>query len=130
MSRMLPNPNSMTQSRDSEVLPILVAEQLVQSFNFYRADALRRGICYGNELYELANEFNVQARLQAYQTACDLLKQEIPVVITAASDSYAVWVSLRSSHHQRWIAVKSELAKIADSLHPGSLYARLCANAG
>ncbi|MEP0869554.1 hypothetical protein NDA01_07055 [Trichocoleus desertorum AS-A10] len=78
------------------MLPIVVNEELVHRFNFYLHTSVKQGMRHQDELYALAQEFSQTARLTAYQKACELVEQGVPVVVTASSVGYAVWVSLRS----------------------------------
>lgn len=78
------------------MLPIVISEQLVHSFSFYLDNQVRQGMLHENELYGLVYEFGADHRLRAYQCACELVEQKIPVVITASLERYTIWISLRS----------------------------------
>ena len=78
------------------MLPIVISEELVHRFNFYLNASVRQGMRHQDELYKLVHDFSLNARLSAYQKACDLMEQGIPAVVTASASGYAVWVSLRS----------------------------------
>ena len=78
------------------MLPIVVNEELVHRFNFYLNASVQQGMRHQGELYGLVHDFSLNARLTAYQKACELVEQGIPVIVTASALGYAVWVSLRS----------------------------------
>ena len=78
------------------MLPIVVNEELVHRFNFYLNASVRQGMRHQGDLYGLAHDFSLSARLSAYQRACELVEEGVPVIVTASALGYAVWVSLRS----------------------------------
>jgi|SRR6476469_2811052 hypothetical protein len=78
------------------MLPIVVNEELVHRFNFYLHASVKQGMRHQGELYGLVHEFSLNARLNAYQKACELVEQGLPVIMTASTWGYTVWVSLRS----------------------------------
>ncbi|HEY9860817.1 MAG TPA: hypothetical protein V6D16_15020 [Candidatus Obscuribacterales bacterium] len=78
------------------MLPIVVNEELVHRFNFYLNASVRQGMRHQDDLYGLVHDFSLNARLSAYQKACELVEQGVPVIVTASALGYAVWVSLRS----------------------------------
>lgn len=98
------------------MLPIVVNEALVHRFNFYLNASVKQGMRHQEDLYALIHDFNRNARLSAYQKACELVEQGVPAVVTASAVGYGVWVSLRSltdfseksAHQQR--PVTSQLA--------------------
>lgn len=78
-----------------EQIPVLLSEQQVVFFKFYFNQAVRTGMSHRNELYQLIQIFDAQARLEAYRFGCDLIVQGVPVVISRSKDQYLVWSSLR-----------------------------------
>lgn len=78
------------------MLPIVVNEELVHRFNFYLNASVQQGMRHQNELYGLVHDFSLHARLTAYQKACELVEQGVPVIVTASALGYTIWVSLRS----------------------------------
>lgn len=78
------------------MLPIVINEELVHRFNFYLNASIKQGMRHQDELYGLVHDFSSNARLTAYQKACELVEQGVPVIVTASALGYAVWVSLRS----------------------------------
>lgn len=78
------------------MLPVVISEQLVHFFKFYLNSQVKQGMRHGNDLYQFIDEFDRTDRLQAYQKACTLAEQGIPVVVTASSLKYAIWSNLKS----------------------------------
>lgn len=78
------------------MFPKLLTEQMVHPFNFYVDGEVRPGMRYQNDLYGLFQEFRLEQRLDVYPIATQLLKEGIPVVITAFQQRYVLWVQMRS----------------------------------
>lgn len=102
--------DASTQAEPLSVLPALLAEGLIHRFNFWFDDGMRQGMRYGDDLYELAYEFNARSRSEAFQSACELMRHEISAVITVSLTRYTVWVSLRSPAHDKWTTFKTQFA--------------------
>ncbi|MBD2021938.1 hypothetical protein H6F43_17290 [Leptolyngbya sp. FACHB-36] len=102
--------DASTQAEPLSVLPVLLAEGLIHRFNFWFGDGMRQGMRYGDDLYELAYEFNARSRSEAFQSACELMEHEISTVITGSLTRYTVWVSLRSPAHARWRTFKTQFS--------------------
>lgn len=84
-------------------VPLVVNESQINPFKFYWSQALRPGMQYNQELYGLIQEMGGNARLEAYRLGCDLLVQGLPIMLTASSKRYAIWLNLRQSsapHHR------------------------------
>lgn len=77
-------------------MPAVLTEKIVSLFNFYLNGKIQQGMRYGFDLYQLAFEFQPNDRLKAYQHANELMQDGLQVVVTAATNRYVVWVSLRS----------------------------------
>lgn len=85
------------------MLPIVLSEQLIQPFNCFLSGSVRQAMRHDTEFYGLVDEFAMTKRMQAYQIACSLKQQKVPVVITASSHRYAIWVNVRSPFYQQWL---------------------------
>lgn len=83
------------------MLPVVLSENVVNLFKFYMDGSICEGMRYNGELYGLAREFSGSHRLKGYQIACELAEQGTPVVVTAADDRYAIWISLRAPAYAR-----------------------------
>jgi hypothetical protein len=79
----------------SHLPPVLAAEK-VTLFNFYYAQAIRKGCRYNDELYALVAEFATCTRQQADRLALVLADQAVPCIFTGSSGYHQVWVLLRS----------------------------------
>lgn len=84
------------------LLPTVLNEQLISPFNFFLNGEIQQGMRHQDELYGHLDEFDTRSRLQAYQTACRLMEQAVPVLMTASSQRYVIWVNLRSTFYQSW----------------------------
>jgi hypothetical protein len=81
---------------DLEAFPLIVGEQQVAQFKFYLNGALHDGLRYKNDLYRFVKEFRVDERLIAYQFACELILEGIPIIVSVSEHRYGVWVNLRN----------------------------------
>jgi hypothetical protein len=95
---------------------MLLAEQLVEPFNFYFGGAVRQGIRHGSELYGLTHEFNLRTRSKAYQTACELMNQTTAVIMTASETRYAIWVNLRSPLYSNLVLTRVDSVEVLTHL--------------
>jgi len=86
-----------------ELIPSVIIEEQVHSFNFYLGEEMREGMRYRNELYGLINSFDTGSRLQAYQFACELILSSAMVIVTVSKQRYAVWLNLRSPQMTRFM---------------------------
>ena len=76
--------------------PTILPEESVHRFCVYQADCVQECIRHGNEFYGLAYNFQKADRLQAYQFAWALAKQEIPAMLTVSAVRHVIWVRLQS----------------------------------
>jgi hypothetical protein len=79
-----------------EQAPTILPEESAHRFCVYQADSVRECVRHDNEFYGLAHNFEKADRLQAYQFAWALVKQEIPAILTVSAARYVIWVRLRS----------------------------------
>ncbi|WP_075598529.1 hypothetical protein [Leptolyngbya sp. 'hensonii'] len=84
--------------------PVILDEQLVHRFNFYFEGNIRQGMRHGCRLYGLVEQFNSRHRLNAYQLACELAEQGLPIVVTVSGSSYRVWLGLDSPSYPHFHA--------------------------
>ncbi len=103
------------------MLPIVISETLAHPFSFYLQASVFQGIRYQGELYGLISEFHVAERLKAYQRACEWVERGMTVIMTASSEHYAIWMSLRSPDcfplltNQKAAAIAAQPAYAADA---------------
>jgi phosphoserine phosphatase len=89
---------------------LLINEELVSRFNFWRNAQVQQGMRYGSELFRLASRFSNHQRQQAFELAQKLSWEGAKqVVVTATAKHYTVWVSLRARSNA---APKPELPQL------------------
>ena len=81
-------------------LPLLVPEDQVQVFNFYRDGAIYRAMSYRNQIYKLVDVLPIASRQRVYDLGCQYGAQGDDVVITLAEaeQCYRLWVNVQSTH--------------------------------
>lgn len=77
------------------MLPIVINEQQVFTFQFWFDDSLRYGMYYRSELYCKLETFAISQRPQAYQIGCKLANQGTSIVLTLTDSTCNLWGSLR-----------------------------------
>ncbi len=75
-------------------VPLTIDENQTTAFKFYFNQAVRTGMQYNRTLYGLLHESRPTNRLEAYQQACELLRQGLPVLVTVSRSRYALWLKL------------------------------------
>lgn len=105
------------------LLPTVLTEQLIAPFNFFLNGEIRQGMRHQDELYGHLYEFDARSRLQAYQIACRLMEQAVPVLMTASAQRYVIWINLRSPFYQSWSVASpkrlaDDLLRLAEAEHP------------
>ncbi len=78
------------------MLPVVIHETLIQSFNFYGEGCIREGMSYGRQIYMLVRSYEIASRLHAYSLGCDLSHKGSRTIVTVCDRQYKVWVELRS----------------------------------
>ena len=74
--------------------PLVLNEQAIRPFSYWR-DGIQSGMRYGSTLYSLYLSFPPADWLNAYNQACALSVQQIPVCVSYSSTQCVIWVDLR-----------------------------------
>lgn len=77
------------------MLPPVINEGKIFPFKFWFNNRIQDGMYYRNELFYRLHAVPSQQRAHLYHYACKLARRN-NVLITASSQAYSVWVSLRS----------------------------------
>jgi hypothetical protein len=78
------------------MMPVVVKQDSVQTFNFYSNGVVQQGMVCENKLYKLVSLFEPVDCPVAYALGWSLGNSGSPAVITLADEKYGVWVDLRS----------------------------------
>jgi hypothetical protein len=76
------------------VLPPVISEEECHLFKFWFNGSVQDGMSYEGELFYRSQTVEPSDRASLYLQACKLGKQA-PVAVTAAENSYSLWISLR-----------------------------------
>ena len=74
---------------------LLIDEQFVSQFKYWRAGRVHRGMRFRNDLFEYTSQFQQDQRHQAFELAWELAQAGRDIVVTASATRYIVWVNLR-----------------------------------
>jgi hypothetical protein len=74
--------------------PIVISASLVTPFKYWDG-AVKEGILYGHDLYQLVQKFDINQRLKAYDEGCKIGDNNVRVCITVTKFNYTLWQSLR-----------------------------------
>ncbi|XGV98490.1 MAG: hypothetical protein ACAF41_06050 [Leptolyngbya sp. BL-A-14] len=77
------------------VLPLVINEEHIFTFNFWFNGSVRVGMYYQGELYCRLESFAIQKRPQVYQLGCKLAQQYTTIVLSSSAVSCSLWLSLR-----------------------------------
>lgn len=102
-------------------MPTIIHCDDVLPFRFFRDGMVWDGLAYQNRFYGKLDEAVPGNCAQLYQLALVLSEQELPYLMTASSESYALWVTLRSPTYQLFL--KEGIAPLQKVL---SLHSILC----
>jgi hypothetical protein len=83
------------------VLPLLVNEEQIFTFNFWLNGSIRCGMHYQGELYCRLASFAIQKRPQVYQLGCKLTQQQTAIVLSSSAVACSLWGSLRDPSMKR-----------------------------
>ena len=83
------------------VLPLLVNEEQIFTFNFWLNGNIRCGIHHQGELYCRLATFAIEKRPQAYQLGCKLTQQQTAIVLSSSAVACSLWGSLRDPSIKR-----------------------------
>lgn len=75
---------------------LLINEQFVSQFKYWREGQVQTGMRFRNDLFECVSEFNRHQRNQAFDLAWQLSQTGKQAVVTTSSKQYTVWISLRA----------------------------------
>jgi hypothetical protein len=78
------------------MMPFVVKEESIKTFNFYLNGSVRQGMVCQNKLYKLVSSFEPDDCPRAYALGWSLGCSGTPAVITLAEQGYGVWIDLRS----------------------------------
>lgn len=74
---------------------LLINEQFVSQFKFWREGQIRTGMRFRRDLFECISKFNQHQRYQAFDLAWRLSITGREVVVTVSPTQYTVWSNLR-----------------------------------
>lgn len=77
------------------VLPLVINEEQIFTFNFWFNGSVRVGMYHQGELYCRLESFEIQKRPQVYQLGCKLAQQYTAIVLSSSAVSCNLWISLR-----------------------------------
>jgi len=78
------------------MFPIVVHEATVRVFNYYFEGQICQGMCCFRKFYRLVDTFSRRDRSQACIAAQAIAHEDEQAVITASSQTYKVWLEIRS----------------------------------
>lgn len=87
----------MFESKDWGMETLLINEQFVSQFKYWREGHIQSGMRFRNGLFEHAAAFGHHQRHQAFDLAERLAGLGKEVIITASPNRYMIWVNLRSA---------------------------------
>lgn len=74
---------------------LLINEQFVTQFKYWRAGQVRTGMRFRNNLFEYVSRFKQHQRPQAFELAWQLTQAGKESIVTASTSQYTVWINLR-----------------------------------
>lgn len=74
---------------------LLINEQFVSQFKYWRAGQVRTGMRFRSNLFEYVSQFKQHQRPQAFERAWELTQTGREAIVTASATQYTVWVNLR-----------------------------------
>jgi hypothetical protein len=90
------------------MLPIIIHEQIIQFFRFYRNGNLQHGMSYRGQLYKLVKSFPTHTRSEAYALGNRFSHQGYQSVITVTLQTYRVWIELRAPVELETVELRSQ----------------------
>lgn len=79
---------------------LLINEQFVSQFKYWRLGQIRTGMTFRNNLFECISKFNHNQRHQAFDLAWKLGVAGKDVIVTVSPTQYTVWGNLRTADQQ------------------------------
>ena len=83
------------------MLPLLVNEEQIFTFNFWLNGSILCGMHHQGELYCRLASFSIQKRPQVYQLGCKLAQQQTAIVLSSSAIACSLWGSLRDPSMKR-----------------------------
>lgn len=74
---------------------LLINEQLIYQFKYWREGQIRTGMRFRQGLFEYVSQFNQWQRYQAFELAWQLTQANREVIMTASLNQYTIWANLR-----------------------------------
>lgn len=74
---------------------LLINEQFVFQFKYWRAGQIRTGMRFRSNLFEHMSQFKQNQRPQAFELAWQLTQTGREAIVTASASQYTVWANLR-----------------------------------
>lgn len=74
---------------------LLINEQFVSQFNYWREGQMRKGMRFRSDLFEHIAVFDHRQRQQVFELTERLAETVQTVVVTASPSHYTVWINLR-----------------------------------
>jgi hypothetical protein len=75
---------------------LLINEQFVSQFKYWRSGQVRTGMRFRNNLFECVSQFKQNQRPQAFELAWQLTQAGKESIVTTSTSQYTVWVNLRT----------------------------------
>ncbi|GAB4379069.1 MAG: hypothetical protein Kow00121_32330 [Elainellaceae cyanobacterium] len=92
------------------MLPPIVNEGDCHPFKFWFHNKIQDGMVYRNELFYRWQTVPDSDRVRLYRRACQLVQNsQDSVVVTATTQQYSIWISLRNPCLSRMVAAQAVL---------------------
>lgn len=74
---------------------LLIDEQFVSQFKYWREGQVRSGMRFRNDLFEYISQFDYFQRNRAFDLAWHIAQTGRETIVTASQNQYRVWINLR-----------------------------------
>ncbi len=78
------------------MLPLVIPEKQIFSFEFWFDGSIRQGMYYRSELFCKLRSYDIEQRAYAYHLGCRLAQKEAFIVLTCTATTCSLWGSLRA----------------------------------
>lgn len=99
------------------MVPLVIDEAQLFTFNFWFNGNVRCGMHHGGELYCRLESFPRQKRPQVYQLGCKLASQHTAIVLSSSAAACSLWGSLRDPSIKRILSTTSTTSLLDAMLH-------------
>ncbi len=99
------------------MLPLVISEDQIFTFNFWFNGSVRCGMYHHSELYCRLESFAIQKRPQVYQLGCKLVQQYTTIVLSSSATSCSLWISLRHPSTGRILLTADTSSLLETMLH-------------